>query len=162
MAALCRARDRLRCTCCEEKRFNTMNVRSSHKTPTATTRLMNLTTREAKPRSLFPAFESPPQAQICQNRQSQRQSRRRKPTWLRRVDTGSQISPTSYLDHVTKAAHRLGYDVDLVRCQIVAYADRYNFCHGGIKAMIHHGDLQILAERIMEDKRSLIRYRKNP
>ena len=68
---------------------------------------------------------------------------------------GPPISPTPYLDDVAKAAHRLGYEVDLVRYQIVAYAERNNFCHSGIKAMIHHGDFQILAERIMEDKRSL-------
>ena len=65
------------------------------------------------------------------------------------------ISPTPYLDDMAKAAQRLGYEVDLVRYQIVAYADRNNFCHSGLKAMIHHGDFQILAERIMEDKRSL-------
>ena len=65
------------------------------------------------------------------------------------------ISPTPYLDDVAKAAHRLGYEVDLVRYQIVAYAERNNFCHSGIKAMIHHGDFQTLAERMMEDKRCL-------
>ena len=41
------------------------------------------------------------------------------------------ISPTSYLDNMTKAASRLGYDVGLVRYQILAYADRNNFCHSG-------------------------------
>ena len=65
------------------------------------------------------------------------------------------ISPTPYLDDIAKAAERLGYEADLIRYQIVAYADRNNFCHSRIKAMIHHGDFQILAERLMEDKRSL-------
>ena len=66
-----------------------------------------------------------------------------------------QISPTPYLDDIAKAAERLGYEADLIRYQILAYANRNNFCHSGIKAMIHHGDFQILAERLMEDKRSL-------
>lgn len=65
------------------------------------------------------------------------------------------ITPTPYLDDVVKAADRLGYDFDLVRYQILAYADRNNFCHSGLKAMIHHGDFQDLAERLMQDKRSL-------
>ena len=65
------------------------------------------------------------------------------------------LSPTPYLDDIAKAAHRLGCEVDLVRYQIVAYADRNNFCHSGLKAMIQHGDFQELAERIMEDKRAL-------
>ena len=56
---------------------------------------------------------------------------------------------------MNKAAERLGYEVGLVRYQIIAYADRNNFCHSGLKNMIHHGDFQILAERIMEDKMSL-------
>lgn len=43
----------------------------------------------------------------------------------------------------------------MVRYQIVAYSEMNSFCHSGIKAMIHHGDFQILAERIMQDKRSL-------
>ena len=65
------------------------------------------------------------------------------------------ISPTPYLNDVTKAADRLGHDFELVRYQILAYADRNNFYHSGLKAMINHGDFQILAERIMEDKNSL-------
>ena len=70
-------------------------------------------------------------------------------------DRGLPVSPTPYLDDVAKAAYRLGYEVDLVRYQMLAYAERNNFCHSGIKAMIHHGHFQILAERIMQDKRSL-------
>ena len=65
------------------------------------------------------------------------------------------ITPTPYLDDIVKAADRLGYDYDLVRYQILAYADRNNFCHSGLKAMIHNGDFQDLAERLMQDKRSL-------
>ena len=65
------------------------------------------------------------------------------------------ISPTPYLDDIAKAAERLGYEADLIRYQIVAYANRNNFCHGGLKAMINHGDFQELAERMMEDKRTL-------
>ena len=65
------------------------------------------------------------------------------------------ISPIPYLDDIAKAAQRLGYKVDLVRYQIVAYADRNNFCHSGIKSMIHHADFEILAQRIMENKRFL-------
>ena len=70
-------------------------------------------------------------------------------------DRGLLVSSTPYLDDVAKAADRLGYEVDLVRYQILAYAERNNFCHSGIKAMIHHGHFQILAERIMQDKMSL-------
>ena len=65
------------------------------------------------------------------------------------------ISPTPFSDDIAKAAQRLGYEVSMVRYQILAYADRNNFCHRGLKTMIHHGDFQILAERIMEDKMSL-------
>lgn len=65
------------------------------------------------------------------------------------------IAPTPYLDDVVKAAARLGYDFDLVRYQILAYADRNDFCHSGLKNMIHHGDFQDLAEMLMQDKRSL-------
>ena len=65
------------------------------------------------------------------------------------------ISPTPYLDDIAEAAQRLGYEVNLVRYQIVAYADGNNFPHSGLKAMIHHGDFLDLAERIMEDKKSL-------
>ena len=43
----------------------------------------------------------------------------------------------------------------MVRYQIIAYAERNNFCHSGIKAMAQNGDSQELAERIMEDKRAL-------
>lgn len=65
------------------------------------------------------------------------------------------ITFTPYLDDAVKAADRLGYDFDLVRYQILAYADRNNFCYSGLWAMIHHGDFQDLAERLMQDKRSL-------
>lgn len=65
------------------------------------------------------------------------------------------ISPTPYLDDISKAASRLGYDVDLVRYQILAYADRNNCCHSGLKAEINQGEFQELAERLVEDKRSL-------
>ena len=81
--------------------------------------------------------------------------RKEETTLAEERDRGLPISPTPYLDDVAKAAQRLDYDFDLVRYQIVAYADRNNFCHSGLKAMIHHGDFQILAERIMQDKRSL-------
>ena len=73
------------------------------------------------------------------------------------------IAPTPYLDNVSTAAARLGYDFDFVRYQIFAYADRNNFCHSGLKAMIHHGDFQDLAERLMHDKGSLkVVFRGNP
>lgn len=66
------------------------------------------------------------------------------------------ISPTPYLDDITKAATRLGYDYSLVRYQILAYAERNKFfCHSGIKGMINHAEFQELAERIVEDERSL-------
>ena len=68
---------------------------------------------------------------------------------------GLPISATPYLDDITKAAQRLGYEVSLVKYQIKAYADRNNFCHSGLKTMIQYGDFQQLAERLMEDKRSL-------
>ena len=56
---------------------------------------------------------------------------------------------------VAKAAQRLGYEVDVVKYQIIAYANRNNFYHSGTKAMIDQGDFQVLAERILEDKRAL-------
>ena len=65
------------------------------------------------------------------------------------------LSPTPYLDDIAKAADRLGYDAAMIRYQIIAYADRNSFCHSGIKEMIAQGYLQELAERIMEDLRSL-------
>ena len=64
-------------------------------------------------------------------------------------------TPTPFLDDVARAANKLGYEASMVRYQIVAYGERNNFCHSGIKAMIHHADFQQLAERIVEDKRSL-------
>ena len=64
-------------------------------------------------------------------------------------------APTPYLDDVAKAASRLGYSESLVRYQILAYADRNNFCHSGIKAMAQSGHFNDLGERILEDLRSL-------
>ena len=73
------------------------------------------------------------------------------------------LSPTPYLDDIAKAAARLGYDVGLVRYQILAYADRNNFCHSGLEAMIHHAEFPELAERLIEDQRSLgVIFRGNP
>ena len=65
------------------------------------------------------------------------------------------LSPTPYLDDVAKAAARLGHDIDLVRYQILAYAERNNFCHSGLKGMIELGHFQELAERLVEDKKAL-------
>ncbi|KAM0805153.1 hypothetical protein BDR22DRAFT_885225 [Usnea florida] len=65
------------------------------------------------------------------------------------------LSPTPYLDDVAKAAARLGHNFDLVRYQILAYAERNNFCHSGLKAMIDSGYFQELAERLVEDKKAL-------
>ena len=81
--------------------------------------------------------------------------RREESTKAEREARRLPTSPTPYLDDVAKAAARLGYDFDLVRYQILAYADRYNSWHSGLKAMIINGDFQYLAERIMEDKASL-------
>ena len=64
-------------------------------------------------------------------------------------------TPTPYLDDVAKAASRLGYEESLVRYQILAYAERNNFCHSGIKAMAQSGHFNQLGERILEDLRSL-------
>ena len=70
---------------------------------------------------------------------------------------GRRMSPTStlYLDDVAKAAQRLGYEESLVGYQILAYAERNNFCHSGIKGMTQHRDFCELGERILEDLRSL-------
>ena len=57
------------------------------------------------------------------------------------------LSPTPYLDDITKAADRLGCEAGMIRYQIIAYAERNNFCHSGIKEMIEQGRLQRLAER---------------
>ena len=65
------------------------------------------------------------------------------------------LSPTPYLDDIAKAADRLGCEAAMIRYQIIAYADRNSFCHSGIKEMIAQGYLQDLAERIIEDLRSL-------
>ena len=73
------------------------------------------------------------------------------------------LSPTPYLDDIVKAATRLGHDFEIVRYQILAYAERNDFCHSGVKTMIQHGEFQELAERIVEDKRALeIIYRGRP
>ena len=64
-------------------------------------------------------------------------------------------APTPYLDDVAIAASRLGYEESLVRYQILAYADRNNFCHSGIKTMAQNGHFNQLGERILEDLRSL-------
>ena len=63
--------------------------------------------------------------------------------------------PTPYLDDVAIAASRLGYEESLVRYQILAYADRNDFCHSGVKGMAQNGDFYELGERILEDLRSL-------
>ena len=65
------------------------------------------------------------------------------------------LSPTPYLDDIAKAADRLGCEAAMMRYQIIAYADRNSFCHSGIKEMISQGYVQELAERIVEDLRSL-------
>lgn len=75
--------------------------------------------------------------------QAERKGRRLSPT------------PTPYLDDVAKAASRLGYSESLVRYQILAYADRNNYCHSGIKAMAQYGDFYDLGERILEDLRAV-------
>ncbi|KAL9063218.1 MAG: hypothetical protein Q9161_009583 [Pseudevernia consocians] len=73
------------------------------------------------------------------------------------------LSSTPYLDDIAKAAARLGHDFRLVRYQILAYAERNDFCHSGVKSMIDYGEFQELAERIVEDKRALeIIYRGRP
>ena len=68
-----------------------------------------------------------------------------------------RLSPAStpYLDDAAIAASRLGYEESLVRYQILAYADRNNFCHSGVKGMAQNGDFYELGERILEDLRSL-------
>lgn len=65
------------------------------------------------------------------------------------------ITPTPYLNDIFKAANRLGCEISMVRYQVVAYAERNNFCHSAIKAMVQNGDFQELAERVMEDKKAL-------
>ena len=73
------------------------------------------------------------------------------------------LSPTPYLDDIAKATSRLGYEESLVKCQIMAYAERNEFCHSGIKALAEKGDFPQLGERIMEDKRSLeVIFRERP
>ena len=65
------------------------------------------------------------------------------------------ISQTPYLNDIKEAAKRLGHEVSLARYQIIAYAERSNFCHSGLKALIHNGDFPELAKLIMDDKASL-------
>ena len=64
-------------------------------------------------------------------------------------------APTPYLDEVAKAASQLGYEESLVRYQILAYAERNDFCHSGIKEIAQRGHFNDLGERILEDLRSL-------
>ena len=64
-------------------------------------------------------------------------------------------TPTPYLDNIAIAASRLEYEESLVRYQIIAYAERNNFCHSGVKAMAQNGYFEELGERILEDLRSL-------
>ena len=72
------------------------------------------------------------------------------------------IHPTPYLDYIREAATRLGYDVSLVRYQILAYADR-NSAWDSLTAMIHDGHFSGLAKRILEDKRALaVVFREKP
>ena len=63
-------------------------------------------------------------------------------------------SPTPHLDDIAKAASRLGYEKFLVRYEVMAYAERNNFCHSGVKAMSQRGYFQELAQRISMDLRS--------
>ena len=65
------------------------------------------------------------------------------------------VSPTPYLNDINTAATRLGYEYSLLRYQVLAYAERNSSCHSGIKGMIDHAEVQKLAERIVEDERSL-------
>ena len=88
---------------------------------------------------------------IEETTQAERKARRQSPI------------PTPYLDDIAKAATRLGYDESLVRYQILAYAERNNFCHSGIKSMAQSGHFNDLGERILEDLRSLdIIFRERP
>ena len=68
---------------------------------------------------------------------------------------GLDSTPTPYLNDVAEAASWLGYSESLVRYQILAYAERNNFCHSGIKGMAQAGHFNDLGERILEDLRSL-------
>ncbi|KAM0797519.1 hypothetical protein BDR22DRAFT_862587 [Usnea florida] len=72
-----------------------------------------------------------------------------------RKQRGLDPTPTPYLNGVAEAATRLGYSESLVRYQILAYAERNNFRHSGIKGMAQHGHFNDLGERILEDLRSL-------
>ena len=65
------------------------------------------------------------------------------------------FTPTPYLDDIAKAASRLGYEESLVRYQIIAYAQRNDFCHSGIKGLICDCDWHDLGKKIIEDKRAL-------
>lgn len=72
-------------------------------------------------------------------------------------------APAPYLDDVAIAASRLGYEESLVRYQILAYADRNDFCHSGIMTMAQNGHFHDLGERILEDLRSLnVIFRERP
>ena len=65
------------------------------------------------------------------------------------------LSPNPYLDGIAKAADRLKCEGAMIRYQIIAYAERNNFCHSGIKETVSNGYFQELVERIVEDLRSL-------
>ena len=73
------------------------------------------------------------------------------------------LSLTPCLDDIARAATRLGHDFGIVRYQILAYAERNDLYHSGVKSMIQNGEFQELAERIVVDKRALeIIYRGRP
>ena len=84
-----------------------------------------------------------------------KQIRAEEATRAERKERRLSPAPTPYLDDVAKAASRLGYEESLVRYQILAYADRNNSCHSGIKAMAQSGHFNQLGERILEDLRWL-------
>lgn len=65
------------------------------------------------------------------------------------------LSPTPYLDDVTKAAEKLDCEPRMVRYRILQYAERNNFWHSGISGMIDEARFKALAETIVEDKRAL-------
>ncbi|KAL6714798.1 hypothetical protein ACLMJK_007058 [Lecanora helva] len=63
--------------------------------------------------------------------------------------------PTPFLDDIAKAADRLGHDKGNVIYQILAYANKIDLGHSAVKAMVERGSVATLAERILEDLRSL-------
>ena len=64
-------------------------------------------------------------------------------------------NPHIPLDDIARAAGTLACNVSMVCYQIIAYAERNNFCHTSLQTMINHGDFQELAKRMIEDKRAL-------